>query len=918
MEKRSIVPVREEDVTSHILPFLWMKGEEESAVLEEMDKIAACGIREICLESRPHPDFCGPAWWKIVSAVLEKAKRCGMRIWILDDSRFPTGHANGGFAKHPALAKWYLAERHMDILGPCRESAVLIAPFLPSDARLIGVLAFPKPDTESLDICPEGVLDLTNRVRDGFVYFDLPAGKYRLFVLFATQTGGGRPQYMNLIDEASVRVLIDEVYEPHYAHFAPYFGNTLAGFFSDEPEFGNEPGYPFDAVLGRRDVRLPWSRQLEERLRARYGSDFRKNLPALWYDSGAQTGRIRETYMDEATKLVYSCFTAQVGQWCADHGVEYIGHIIEDANASSRLGCSIGHYFREMHGRQMAGIDLVHEQIVPGFTGKIHQWIAGDEDGEFFHYGMAKLAAGEAHIDPVKKGRALVELFGNYGWAEGVSLMRWLSCHMLVSGINEFVPHAFSVTYPDPDCPPHFYARGNTPQYPDFVWLMKGLQRGASLLSHGIPETEAAVVYHAESEWYEGKEEGAGLFQRAARELLRRQIDCDVIPADILEEEEPSAAAQKTDAGEDGAGSGDSAESGSARVRLDSGYGTPGGPHAACRDGRVTCGQGSYSSIILPEAGAVSRRTAKFLIRAAAAGVHVFCLNRLPETDFDGQPLPAAFAAAVVCVRESDLAAAVAGAAAPPAMVRDFCPDLRFFCRREGDRRIVMFFNESTDQPVDTEVIWRPEIGSAVHAAVLYDVWSNSAETVPLKDGRMPLRLDPGQDLFVILSPDTVSPDAVWETAEERELAGEWKVSRAGERNSGEFQPYARVSGHLLPSMNGPAYDPGFTGWYRYEQSFPLKKNPDARYRLRIPAGGDAVLVTVNGKEAGRLAGFPAEIEVTEELADDANTICLQFSTTLVWKRKDGASTHLQLFGTGLLQAPVLKVLRREKNPGSR
>ena len=72
--------------------------------------------------------------------------------------------------------------------------------------------------------------------------------------------------------------------------------------------------------------------------------------------------------MDEMTGLVRTCFSGQLGSWCEAHGVEYIGHIIEDDNAHTRMACSIGHYFREMEGQHMAGIDVVHHQIVPGFT----------------------------------------------------------------------------------------------------------------------------------------------------------------------------------------------------------------------------------------------------------------------------------------------------------------------------------------------------------------------------------------------------------------------------------------------------------------------------------------------------------------------------------------------------------------------
>ena len=72
--------------------------------------------------------------------------------------------------------------------------------------------------------------------------------------------------------------------------------------------------------------------------------------------------------------------------------------------------------------------------------------------------------------------------------------MKWLTNHMLVRGINEFTPHAFSMTYPDRDCPPHFYARGNNPQFHAFAKLMQYMQRAAHLLTDGQPLIAAAIM----------------------------------------------------------------------------------------------------------------------------------------------------------------------------------------------------------------------------------------------------------------------------------------------------------------------------------------------------------------------------------------------------------------------------------------
>lgn len=69
--------------------------------------------------------------------------------------------------------------------------------------------------------------------------------------------------------------------------------------------------------------------------------------------------------MDLVTRLVEKCFSRQLGAWCEAHGVEYIGHMIEDNNAHARTGVSLGHYFRGLAGQHMAGIDDIGGQVLP-------------------------------------------------------------------------------------------------------------------------------------------------------------------------------------------------------------------------------------------------------------------------------------------------------------------------------------------------------------------------------------------------------------------------------------------------------------------------------------------------------------------------------------------------------------------------
>ena len=133
---------------NYILPFLWMRGEEEKVIREEIEKIYECGIRAICVESRPHPDFAGPGWWHDLDIVMEEAKQRGMRVWVLDDSHFPTGYANGLITKkYPNRKKTYINYNTVDVLGAQNEVTLYLSQML-------------KPKSSWLDIGKPGASTL--------------------------------------------------------------------------------------------------------------------------------------------------------------------------------------------------------------------------------------------------------------------------------------------------------------------------------------------------------------------------------------------------------------------------------------------------------------------------------------------------------------------------------------------------------------------------------------------------------------------------------------------------------------------------------------------------------------------------------------------------------------------------------------
>lgn len=583
---------------NHVLPFLWLKGEERETITEYLEQIARADIREVCLESRTHPEFCRDGWWGDLRFIIDECKRLGLKIWLLDDAHFPTGYANGALAGEnvdPALKKTVLKHRTVTVVGPQPSTVIKLGNLLDPTERFVGATTF---DAAGAPLNLEITLEQTDGGTPARLRFDAPAGVTTLELYVTSQKTGFRDEYINMVDADSCRVLIDAVYEPTFEHLGDEFDCTILGFFTDEPGFMNEKGTALNdastsSFIGRGNMALPWSNELARRLRNALGEDWLTKLHGLWTRE-ADGARVRHTYMDIATQLYRTCFDEQIGDWCRERGVMHIGHVIEDKSCHTRLGQGAGHYFRAVAGQDMAGIDVVINQLAPGVDHGRYSYFHGAWNMEFFTYALAKLGSSAARLDPKKQGRCMAEVFGAFGWHEGLREMKWIADHMLVRGVNWFTPHAFSMApFPDWDCPPHFYAHGNNPQWPHFGQLMSYMNRTATLLSGGCAACPVAILYHADAEWAGD----AMPIERVAAELTRAQIDFDFVPAEAFEDE--------------------------------------GRYEVSIADGMLTVNDCRYQAFVMPGASFIGSATAQAVRRMMDAGVMVLAVDEVPSALYD-------------------------------------------------------------------------------------------------------------------------------------------------------------------------------------------------------------------------------------------------------------------------------------------
>ena len=843
---------------NYIFPFFWQHGETEEVLRKYMKVIHEANIGAVCVESRPHPDFCGEQWWHDMDIILEEAKKYGMKVWILDDSHFPTGFANGAMKEQPLelyrqsiTCRQYAGVGGETITIP-REALDNAEPFEPNmmekmmthnsadgatkqfdDDRMLGVYAIRQDGADGF-VNPENRIDLSSAITEEGLEFVVPEGNWKIYVTQLTRNRGPHRDYINMMDKASCKVQIEAVYEPHWEHYKEEFGKTIAGFFSDEPELGNGHLYDQNNELGcSPTMDYPWSRELEMRLKEELGEDFAGQLALLWEQDAdtAETARVRYAYMDGVSRLVEEDFSWPIGEWCRAHGVEYIGHLIEDNNHASKTGSSLGHFFRGLAGQDMAGIDDIGGQVMPGQEDvDLNMPPFHSRNGSFYHYGLGKLGSSAAAIEPLKKGNSMCEIFGAYGWGEGVRLEKYLLDHFMVRGINHFVPHAFSgKEYPDPDCPPHFYAHGNNPQYRHFGALMAYGNRVLELINGGHHVAPVAILYHGESDWM-----GAAMASDiVGHQLYDHQIDYDYIPQDVFLDENVY--------------------------------------DMEITEGKLRVNTQEYKVLTVPELQFVTPHMKEAVKKMQEAHFPVYFINRLPE-GVEGEVVPL-----------DELVAKLSRQGVNELSIEPENNRVRYYHYEHQDGSAVYLFVNEGDDIYEGNVQIPDE-----RDCYIYDAWENTvyrAEVLREEDKKakkVSLSLEPLKSQIVIFDQKESVEEVLKQekcplavSGEEVKLGTVWKRSIC---RSIDYPKFGEKKEICLPDLLHEE-EPLFSGFVRYENQFEGKAGET--YVLEISDAYEGVEVFVNGRSLGIQIVPTYRFDLSSEIQDGVNELVIEVATTL-------------------------------------
>lgn len=877
----------------NIYPLLWLHGEPAAVIRREIAAIHEMGGDGFIIESRPHPDYLGAGWWRDLSLCIAEAERRGLHVWIFDEEFYPSGVAGGRVvAEHPEWALKVLVQRSYVVEGPAPDYRRELMEFTADWERIVAVSAVPVSGADPVDLRPWVVDDGRT------LTWSVPPGRWRIVVVGVTPQWSGRSvgDCIDWLNPEPVKRFLQLTHEATWSRFAAQFGRVIRGFFGDETGFENFASYA--CRFGEETPSMPWTEHLLEQFHQRKGYDVAPHLPALWYDTGPMTGTVRVDFMDVLTHLLQTHFFGQIQSWCHGHGVRFIGHLVEDNGAHWHHGYGPGHFFRMMDRFDVGGYDLV-AQVRPGQSEGIISWGPWRWDAPFFYWTVARLARSASHFQHATL-QTMSETFGAYGWGLGIRTMLWLTHWQIVRGTTWFVPHAFNPRFPDPDCPPHFYAGGSNPQWP---WLREWadtVHRVAHVFADGQHVGAVAVLYPAEAEWYGGN---SGL-EDVGAVLARAHFDYDLLSADVW--------ADPT------------------RCRFTA--------------GTAAIAQETVRVIVVPALQAIPLRVWQRLRDFCRGGGHVLAVDHLPQYDTGGD-----HAALRTTVGEwrtaggrvvslAELADACAGLGVADIAIPDF-PELQHYHVRQA--RIDRYFlnNEALTDRFHGWVwfdargvveLWNPREGTMIEAPVYRQeangvrVWLEVEPYEPVIVVIRPAepeealahlvaseyprvqRLDPTRLKVWMQEPGTYR--GTWNTGHrvettateqlgDRVLPGPW-WAHVVETTGAAAEPAAP---EVRPLGDWAAWLPTFSGTVRYETQFSW----DAwagEVLLDLGEVWEIADVVLNGTRIGHRVTPPYRWEVTPFLLPGENRLWVAVTNTLAHRFADDAYTagtdyHAGLFG---------------------
>lgn len=567
------------------MPFWsWNDKVHKEELIRQLEAFRRAGLGGIFVHPRPGVwvPFLSEEYFALIDACVEYAKEHGLKVWMYDESGYPSGFAGGLlYEKRPDLAQKSLLCRVADARGPelpADEGEMELARFwvFPSD----GLLGY---ERASADARPRAGAKLLR-----FTMYTQPPSDWT----------NGAP-YTDVLHPEAAPAFLEIAYEPFRERYGREFGGVIPGCFTDEVRF--RPSPPPEA-LGA----LPWTPDLPVKYRERYGEELMERLPELFFDTAHGLGT-RYRFWKLLTHLFAERWVRPIYEWCDRHGLAFTGHFFEHSFNPKQTG-SIGLPARWQH---IPGVDLLGQNIAL-FRQK--------QESVYWQMGNVQMIKAVSSVArQFGRARVLSETYGAAGWEMSFEDQKQAAEWQAALGVNLLNQHLSHYSLRGErkhDHPPSFL--DHQPWWSEYPAVHEYLARLHYALAQGRFEAEILVVHPMSATWVGYRPApapipGAPTDSRLGSDPIERvQLALDHLLKELLEEQWSFDLGDECILAEEGVLEGD----------------------------RLRVGEASYRAVIIPPTVNLPSEVCSLLARWAERGGKVAALAPTPAL-VDGEESPA-------------------------------------------------------------------------------------------------------------------------------------------------------------------------------------------------------------------------------------------------------------------------------------
>lgn len=409
------------------IPFWFLNDDlNEDEIVRQLREFDAKGVHGVVLHPRlgvpTSIEYLSDKFMHYIKVAVETAAELDMKVVLYDEAMYPSGSAHGLVVK--------------------------------SDARFASQ-----------------AIMLYDELREGKLIAKTPSGRY----LVQIESGGhmrgihfgeddgepNAPRTADLLNPAAVAKFIELTHERYYSLLKEYFGNTIIGFFTDEP-----------SVLGRGPVWgcRAWTHGFEDVITAHGGR--LEELEAMFMGQTNETVALYEQLIFERENDTYY---KALSDWCESHGIALMGH-----------------------PHRGDDIELERYFHIPG-QDVVLRWIAPEQNAlATYESAQAKCSSDAARY--MGRRRNSNECYGaccrdSVPWKFSGGDLKWYTDWLGVRGVNLFIPHAFyySVEGKRKDERPPDVGPNNI-WWPYFDTVSTYIKRVSCLMTDSVNRARVAVL----------------------------------------------------------------------------------------------------------------------------------------------------------------------------------------------------------------------------------------------------------------------------------------------------------------------------------------------------------------------------------------------------------------------------------------